>query len=149
VGTAIEDTTYAQELFRLTNERRLGVDLDALETDPRLVSAARDYARFVVLSRWWTTHPYAPEIHCGEDCRDMYDRVVDAGYPPAFIGEIVMWGSVGRTAEQAFNEMIAVTRGLPEDPMNPRFRRMAVACYVRNDPAPAEYACVQILAAAP
>ena len=149
MGTATEDAAYAQELFRLTNELRVQAGLDPLVGDARLLSSAREYARFVVLSRWWTAHPYAPEIHCGEDCRDMYDRVLDAGYPPAKVGEIVMWGSVGRAAEQAFNEMIAATRSLPEDPMNPRFGRMAIACHVRSDPAPAEYACVQILAAAP
>jgi uncharacterized protein YkwD len=146
MGTATEDNSYAQEVFRLTNELRAQSGLDPLTEDARLLSAARDYARFVVLSQWWKTHPYVPEIHCGADCRDMYDRAVDAGYPPAYVGENVMWGSVGRTAEQAFNEMI---QGFHEDPTDPRFSHMGVACYVRNDPGPAEYACVQVLAAEP
>lgn len=146
IGTATEDAAYAQELFRLTNELRAQTGLDDLAEDARLLSSAREYAQFVVLSQWWKTHPYIPEIHCGADCRDMYDRAVDAGYPPAYVGENVMWGSVGRGAEQAFNEMV---RGFHEDPTNPLFDRMGIACYVRSDPAPAEYACVQVLAATP
>jgi len=146
VGTATEDATYADELFRLTNELRLQAGLDPLEGDPRLLSSARQYAEFMVLSRWWTTHPYVPEIHCGADCRDMYQRAVDAGYPPAYIGENVLWGTVGRTAEQAFNDMI---QGAHEDPNDPRYGHMGIACYVRSDPGPAEYACVQMLGAAP
>ena len=147
MGTAEEKPDYAQELFGLTNERRKRAGLDPLEPDDRLLSAARDYARSVVLSRWWTTHPYVPEIHCGVDCRDMYDRAVDAGYPPAHIGENVLWGSWGRTAEQGFNDMIQGG----EDPNDPRYsyRYMAIACYVRRDPPPAEYACVQVLGAVP
>lgn len=146
VGTATEDAVYAQELFRLTNERRAAAGLDPLEADSRLVDAAQSYAEFVVLSRWWTIHPHIPEIHCGVDCRDMYDRARDAGYPPAYIGENVLWGSVGRSAEQAFDDMIA---GAHEDPNDATYGYMGIACYVRTDPGPPEYACVQVLAAAP
>ena len=140
MGTASENATYAEELFRLTNELRVQAGLDPLVEDARLLSAAQQYAQFVVLSQWWKTHPYVPEIHCGADCRDMYDRAVNAGYPRACIGENVMWGTVGLTPAETWTNL---GTGQHEDPANPLFRYVGVACYVREDPH--EFACVQVL----
>jgi hypothetical protein len=143
VGTATEDVAYAQDLLRLTNESRVQAGLDPLAWDDRLLSAAREYAHFVVLSQWWKTHPYVPEIHCGADCRDMYERTVDAGYPPACIGENVMWGTVGLAPGETWTNLMT---GQREDPLNPLFRYVGLACYLREDLN--EFACVQVLAAA-
>jgi hypothetical protein len=116
--------------------------LDPLAEDARLLSAAREYAQFVVLSQWWKTNPYVPEIHCGADCRDMYDRALDAGYPPACIGENVMGGPVGLSPEQMWGTLMA---GQHEDPANLVFRYVGIACYLRKDTS--EFVCVQVLGA--
>jgi hypothetical protein len=142
VGTATEDAAYAEELFRLTNELRVQTGLDPLAEDARLVSSAREYARFVLLSQWWKTHPYVREIHCGADCRDTYDRVLDAGYPRACVGENVMGGTVGLTPADMWS---ILESGQHEDPARPLFRYVGVACYVRKDVS--EFACVQVLGA--
>lgn len=142
VGTAREDATYADELLQLTNGKRLEVGLDPLLPNERLLSAAQGYAEFVVLSEWWKTHPYAPDIHCDADCHDMYVRALSAGYPAACIGENVMGGTVDLTAKEMWSIVMA---GPHEDPAKPVFRYVGVACYRRDDLG--EFACVQVLGA--
>jgi hypothetical protein len=72
----------------------------------------------------------------------MYDRAVDAGYPPACVGENVMWGSIGVTPAQTWGTLIASPHEKPERPV---FDYVGLACYFREDSG--EFACVQVLAA--
>jgi hypothetical protein len=110
--------------------------------DGRLVAAAQNYARFVLLSSWQSTHPGLLQVHCDADCRNMYGRAVQAGYPPACTGENVMLGTGQMAAEDMWNILM---NGPHEDAANALFRYSGVACYAREDHS--EFVCVQLLAA--
>lgn len=138
-GTAVEDPTLAGDLVAKTNAYRVSRELPSLASDGRLLTAARQHAMFVLLSRWWTTHG-GYFIHCDSVGHDQLDRAVAAGYPLVYVGENVAWGTVGRSADQVFSDILVYG----EDPANRRFRSMGLACYTRADSA--EYACVQVLA---
>ena len=138
-GTAVEDPTLAGDLVAKTNAYRVSRELPPLASDDRLLTAARQHAKFVLLSRWWTTHG-GYLIHCDSVGHDQLDRAVAAGYPLVYVGENVAWGTVGRSADQVFSDILVYG----EDPANRRFRSMGLACYTRADSA--EYACVQVLA---
>jgi hypothetical protein len=72
----------------------------------------------------------------------MYGRAVQAGYPPACIGENVMLGTGQLAAKDMWNVLM---NGPREDPANPLFRYVGLACYAREDLS--EFVCAQVLAA--
>lgn len=143
-SSATEDADFADQLVSLTNQYRAQFGLAPLRNDENLVKAARQHAEFVVRSRWWTEHSDFT-IHCDPDGLDMYWRSRGAGYPPAYVGENVAWGTIGRTSNQAFSDIMSSPGR--EDPADGRFRAIGVACFIRTDPA--EYACVQVMASEP
>jgi len=161
-GDAIEDAGLGTQLINLTNQRRSQNGLNALVLDDRLRAAAAQHARFVLQSRWWSTHSGSTTIHCQPDGSDMYwrarcagppptyvsDRVIYgtvdcSGYPPAEIGENVAGGSRGVfSAQDVFSWMIA-----GEEPAVGKFTATGLACFTRNDLH--EFACVQVLGGPP
>ncbi len=118
--------------------------LPPLAPDQRLATAAAEYAKFVVESRWWTQMT-GTNIHLGPDCRDMYDRAIAAGYPPAWIGENVMWGSLDLPVEQMFSILLSSPH---EDPARDLFVYTGISCWVRQA-GTAERACVQVFGSVP
>ncbi len=145
LGPASADDSYASAMLDLSNQYRAQQGLPALIPDSRLNSAAAEHAQFVAETRWWTIMQ-GTQIHLGADCRDMYDRAIAAGYPPAWIGENVMWGSVGLAPSDLFNIML---NSVDEDPANTIFAYTGIACFVRSSTSPAEFACVQVYASVP
>lgn len=145
LGPASADDSYASAMLDLSNQYRAQRGLPALSLDSRLNSAAAEHAKFVAETQWWTKMQ-GSQIHLGADCRDMYDRAMAAGYPPAWIGENVMWGSVGLAPPDLFNIML---NSVHEDPANTIFAYTGIACFVRSSTSPAEFACVQVYASAP
>jgi RNA polymerase sigma factor (sigma-70 family) len=145
-GSATEDPGLATALTNATNSYRAAQGLSPLAPDSRLLKAARQHALFVVRSRWWTEHAGDVTIHCDAAGLDHRERAVAAGYPLTidgnlvWIGENVAWGAVGRPTDQIFADILAGG----EDPADPRFRHVGIACYTRASPS--EYACVQVLA---
>lgn len=143
-GSATEDPSLATALNNATNSYRASKGLPALSLDSRLLEAARQHALFVIRSRWWTSHA-GTAIHCDEDGLDQLERAYAAGYPLVidgklvYVGENVAWGAVGRPVNQIFTDILAGG----EDPADPRFRHVGLACYTRTSPS--EYACVQVL----
>ena len=75
----------------------------------------------------------------------MYWRARGAGYPPAYVGENVAWGTVGRTAAEAFNDLVGSVGH--EEPVDGRLISMGLAYYTRADTN--EYACGQVMAGPP
>lgn len=155
LGLAPGDSGYASAMLNLSDQYRTAHGLRPLVVDPRLTAAAAEYARFVVETQWWLHHPPAmtfdgtlvPGIHIDPSCHDMYDRAVADGYPPATIGENVMWGSSDLPSASMFS--IILGSADHEDPANGIFVYTGIACYVRPTPAPAERACVQLFASPP
>ena len=139
-GTATEDPSLATALVAKTNQYRASKGLTSLISDGRLLAAARDHAKFVVLSRWWTAHAGDVTIHCDADGWDQAERAVQAGYPIVYVGENVAWGSVGRPTDEILADIVASG----EDPADSRFHYVGLACYTRSDLN--EYACVQVMA---
>jgi RNA polymerase sigma factor (sigma-70 family) len=145
LGPASADDSYASAMLDLSNQYRSQRGLPALAVDGRLNSAAAEHAKFVAETQWWTKMQ-GSQIHYGPDCRDMYDRAIANGYPPAWIGENVMWGSVGLAPSDLFNIML---NSVHEDPANTIFAYTGIACFVRSSTSPAEFACVQVYASVP
>ncbi|MDE3095360.1 MAG: sigma-70 family RNA polymerase sigma factor [Chloroflexota bacterium] len=155
LGPASEDPAYAATLRGLSNQYRAGRGRPAFVVDARLTTAAFQYARFVVETEWWLHHPpgmtfdgtFVPGIHIDAACHDMYDRAVADGYPPAVIGENVMWGTADLPASSMFS--IAMTSADHEDPADARFAASGLSCFRRLSPSPAEIACVQVFGGVP
>jgi RNA polymerase sigma factor (sigma-70 family) len=142
VASSTRDDQYAANVLAESNKYRADRGQPALIQDDRLVSAAAEYAEFVVNTRWWTMVS-GTSIHTGADGCDMFDRAAAYGYSEG-VGENVMWGDVRLTPTALFAGLI--DGGFYEDPAKPEFAKTGVACYVRST-APAELSCVQVFGA--
>lgn len=142
-GPGRADDAYADAIVAATDRYRADRGLAPLVRDATLDAAAAEYAAFVVDTRWWTQPQAAGSgIHIGADCRDHFDRAVALGYPRRVVGENVMWSTADIVPGDQFAALLA---GAFEDPANPEFGRVGVACHAREG-LPGERSCVQVLA---
>jgi uncharacterized protein YkwD len=124
-GAGYFDAAFEAAVLAEVNERRTLAGLGPLSVEPRLTTAAKNYAKMLADYDWFS--------HTGPDGSDLVSRIEAAGFPfTVQVGEVLAWGADGWPAKDIVQAWMD-SPGHRAQIMSAVYTRAGVGCYFTDE----------------